>query len=214
MHKTAISERELARNIVRKLPWLTASISTVAFLLTALILNNEQDAAFSLHLKSDSILAALAFNSVTPLRQFGLTLLTSFFAHTDWNHFFSNVVWLVLFGSAIELRQKKLRLLNALAIGHLIAVIGGYVTATAFAGPELLLGMSGGVCFVALMWLAETQSIARSISVLLLLGGLSSFQSVGFLMTHVAPALGGLLLGMFFKKRTAIKTTETTQRSL
>jgi membrane associated rhomboid family serine protease len=205
MQHTAITERELAHNLVRKLPWLTLSITALAFILTTLIETNAQEVAFSLQLRTDSFAGKLAFDSSAPLRLFGLTVLSSFFAHTDWNHFFSNAVWLVLIGSALELRKKRIQLLLALAGGHLIALLGGYVQARAFAGMPILLGMSGGVCFGALMWLGETQSGYRSATVSLILFALCAFQPFGFFITHAIPAGAGFMFGLLLKQRTSIQ---------
>lgn len=205
MHTSAISERELAHNLVRKLPWLTLSIVILTFFLTLFGLNQDQDAAFSFKVKADSLTGILAFDSLTPLRHFGFTVLTSFFLHTDWNHFVSNSVWLMLLGTAIELRQKRAQLLLGLTAGHLIALLGGYVYATAFGGAPLLLGMSGGVCFVALMWLSETQAGNRSLSILLILLAMTAFQAGGFSITHGLPAVAGFVFGWRLKKRLEIQ---------
>lgn len=201
MQKDTISERELAHSFVRNLPWLTVALSFLSVVLTAIIQNNETDTAFSLQLKSDSVAALLAFNSLTPFAHFGLPILSSFFAHTDFEHLLSNMVWLWLFGSVVELKMKRLRLLQALLVGHLVALLGGYIAATVLSSAPVLMGMSGGVAFLALMYMSKTLSRGKAVSITILLTALSAFQSAGFFLTHAAPALAGCALGFVLNRR-------------
>lgn len=201
MQQTAISERQLAHNFLKKLPWLTATVVIVTLVLMAFIKNNELDTAFSLRLTNDSFLGLLAFDTQSPFRRFGLPMLSSFFVHTDWSHLFSNLFWFLFVGTTFEIRKNKLHLAAALFTGHLIALAGGVIATRFFSGPTLLLGMSGGVSFLALTWLSQTQSTLRSLSVLAILSGFLLFQSAGFIFTHGIPAFSGALFGLFLRSK-------------
>jgi membrane associated rhomboid family serine protease len=193
------SERQLAQDLIKKLPWLTLTIGSACLVIQVLVQTNRHETAFSLDLINNSTLSQLAFHAHQPLRSVGLTIASSFFVHTDWNHLFSNLIWFFICASWIELRAGKRKLALALAAGHLIALAGGLINAHINAGASFLLGMSGGVSFLSFLCLFAFQSKARAGIIFVLFWIVAAFQASGFWLTHGVPALLGAAAGLGFR---------------
>ncbi len=135
---------------VRKVPWVTASLvfACVLVFLYELTLPARQLDIFIERWGVDSqlVLAALAGNPRVP-RGLLLTLFTSQFLHADWLHLLFNMVFLWVFGRAVEDRFGHLL--------YLVIYLSGGAAAGLFqawvSGPSsgmVMIGASGAIATV------------------------------------------------------------------
>jgi membrane associated rhomboid family serine protease/uncharacterized protein YggT (Ycf19 family) len=135
---------------VRKVPWVTASLvfACVLVFLYELTLPLHQLDIFTERWGANSqmILAALAGNPRVPRGEL-LTLFTSQFLHGDWLHLLFNMVFLWVFGRAVEDRFGHLLYLVIYLLGGAAAALfQSWVT-----GPNsnvVMIGASGAIATV------------------------------------------------------------------
>ncbi|NBW82583.1 rhomboid family intramembrane serine protease [bacterium] len=186
------SDSQLARSALFNLPWLTLGIvfvQVVCFVFSSL--SATEASFFALQAIDDSQLRTWGFDLSHPLRNAGLNVLSSFFIHSGWGHFISNLSmsFLVLF--LAERSHSKRTILLYLLLGHLLGLIGAYVAYLSLSQPTIVVGMSAGIFAVAAAVLkARFGRTAYAVSCLLAF--IYSYADFAGFTAHVFAILLGL----------------------
>ena len=207
MNHSHLTEAQLFKASLRNWPWFTISLALLqvtAFLIVEL---NPIDVAFGLNLPQSGIKRELAFDLLHPTSRGGISLITSFFTHSDESHFFSNLPWLLLFSFLLERNRSKPILLFILMTGHAAALLGAYFAMSNFGAPQWVLGTSGGTLTLALGFLyTRNRSLAGAfvLSIFLILGAIG----VSTVISHLPSIFVGLFWGHFLKEKTPLRRSQ------
>lgn len=201
MNISHISDTQLVRHTLKRLPWMTLSLTLVSLGLLVLTETDSSQAVFAFELSGTHLKTKLAFDTTAPFKSFGFPLFTSFFVHDNPRHLFANLPWLLLAGSALQINFSSRSVVPLLVLGHLTALIGAMAAHHWLSAPPLVLGMSGGVFALLFAWLFG-RSKFWSWTLLMAAGSALLFTKMALFLSH-APALAvGSLWGvLYFRKR-------------
>jgi membrane associated rhomboid family serine protease len=188
------TDRQLALTWIRKLKGFT-TVFVVFMAIVSLSINNQ--GLFSAEF-GDPIIHHLSFDLRSPFRDFGIAFLTSVFVHFNFSHFFSNSIWLLLFGLILErTRGVKILLLTGLT-GHLISLLFSYWNFSPDK-PHYVLGASAfTLSVIGFTAMVEKKLFLYMLSGIILVFLASSSHDQG---SHLVAFGMGLLLGHFFDKQ-------------
>lgn len=190
---SSVSDSQLVRLSLRRLPWATLTLAFLQISTFALIELNQADIFFGFDISQGTLSRQLAFDVQSPLRHKGISILTSFFAHQGASHFFSNLPWLLLFAFLYE-RKKQLKRLSFLLIsGHLLSLVGASIAMIYFSAPQWVLGMSGGVLALGATWICQWDKLWGK-AIVACWSALFIFLSQALALTHILPMALGLLV--------------------
>jgi len=120
-------------------------------------------------------------------------LLTSMFLHADIMHLGGNLLFLLLFGTALEEQVSAVRWM----LTYLVSGLVGNVTFLLLGGDAVGLGASG-----AIWGLLAAAGGMRGLMGMVFYGGLNIFAGGGFL-AHAGGLLAGLVMRFSWLRRTA-----------
>lgn len=188
------TDRQLALTWIRKLKGFTTIM--VGFMaLVSFSINNQ--GLFSAEF-SDPLIHHLSFDLRSPFRDFGITLLTSVFVHFSFSHFFSNSIWLLLFGLKLEHTHGiKILLLTGLT-GHFISLLFSLWNFTPDKAHYVLGASAFTLSVIGFTALVEKKLFLYMLSGIILFFLASSSHDQG---SHLVAFGAGSLLGLFFDKR-------------
>lgn len=190
------SDRQLAWNVVQNLPWLTLVLLLGQCLAFALLnLSDGRATVFALQADSDALLRNFAFDVSQPLRNFGLNFLSSFFVHSNADHFVSNLSFagLVLFFAERMLGARVVLLL--LALGHGVSLAGAAVAHSFLSQVALAAGMSGGLATLATVLAVEKwKGLGLGLTALFCIS--YGLMSPATLLVHLFPVGLGVYLAL------------------
>lgn len=150
------SNSQLARSVLFNLPWFTLGFLVVQFVCFVLSgLTSTEASFFALQATDDSQLQSWGFDLSNPLRNAGLNLFSSFFIHSGWEHFLSNLTMSFLVLALAERSFGKRKILLFLVFGHLAGLLGAFVAHRVLAQASIAVGMSAGVFSVGSAVLKE-----------------------------------------------------------
>ncbi|MFZ9520468.1 MAG: rhomboid family intramembrane serine protease [Silvanigrellaceae bacterium] len=144
------SDQQLVRTALLKLPWFTVGVLVLQFAcFVASNLSTTESSFFSLQAVDFAQLERWGFDLGNPLRTAGLTLVTSFFIHSGWEHFLSNMGMAFMILVLAERTFGKSRICLYLLVGHLCGLLGASLAHRFLSQPPLVMGMSAGIFTVA-----------------------------------------------------------------
>ena len=189
------TDQQLALKWIRKLKGFTTVL--VVFMAFVSIAVNSQG-LFSAEF-GDPMIQQLSFDLRNPLREFGITILTSIIVHFSFSHFISNCIWLLPFGLFLEHTRSIKMLLIAGLSGHLVSLAFSWAQFTSEM-PHFVLGASA----FTLSTIGLTAAIEKKLFLYMLSGIIivmlpTSNQGP---WAHIMAMATGCLLGIILGKRT------------
>ena len=190
------NDRQLVRQLIHKLPWFCVVI-ILAQICTFVLgsLTDDRSTLFSPQTGDASGALGGAFDLRSPLQNFGLNVLSSFFVHADETHLYTNLVFSFLVLIPLELRSGKLIAGLMLFSGHLAGLIGASFAFHFLSQPPLVTGMSGGLLAATVPLLAAKGKTFAMIFLSLVCIGWIIFSWHSF-ASHVLPIATGWLLSV------------------
>ena len=189
------TDQQLALKWIRKLKGFTTVL--VVFMAFVSIAVNSQG-LFSAEF-GDPMIQQLSFDLRNPLREFGITILTSIIVHFSFSHFISNCIWLLPFGLFLEHTRSIKMLLIAGLSGHLVSLAFSWAQFTSEM-PHFVLGASA----FTLSTIGFTAAIEKKLFLYMLSGiiivTLPTLDQEPW--AHIMAMATGSLLGIVFSKKT------------
>ncbi len=123
----------------------------------------------------DSLLEIFAFNTSTPLKWYGLTVLSSFFLHYNFLHLSMNSILLLILGPQFLGQIKKTNFIVLILSLHLVSLAFCFILAPK---KQIFLGSSSALLGLFSLWLLKTKKyFLFSITLLILIYDLVSKET-------------------------------------